>query len=64
MQVEPMQVTQIDPGFFALFVKTSPAHAPVAALLKHDFHDADRILKTMAAELTEIYLPPNPYQKT
>ena len=49
------QVAQIDPGFFALFVKTSPAHASVAALLKHDFHDADRILKTMAAEMPEIY---------
>ena len=46
---------QIDPGFFALFLKTTPGLEAVALLLTHDFQDADRILKTMAAEMNEIY---------
>ena len=52
----PLQsVAQIDPGFFALFLKTTPGLEAVALLLTHDFQDADRILKTMAAEMNEIY---------
>jgi hypothetical protein len=39
---------KIDPMFFATFVKTTPAHAAVAALLERDFHDAARILETVA----------------
>jgi hypothetical protein len=38
---------QVDPMFFATFVKTTPAHAAVAALLERDFHDAARILETV-----------------
>ena len=38
---------QIDPGFFATFVKTTPAHAAVAALLERDFHAAAQILETV-----------------
>jgi hypothetical protein len=33
--------------FFAMFVKSTPAHAAVAALLERDFHDAARILETV-----------------
>ena len=39
---------QIEPGFFATFVKTTPAHAAVAALLERDFHAAAQILETVA----------------
>lgn len=39
---------QVDPMFFALFVKSTPVHAAVAALLVRDFHDAARILETVA----------------
>ena len=39
---------KIDPMFFATFVKTTPAHAAVAALLERDFHDAAQILETVA----------------
>ena len=39
---------QVDPMFFATFVTTTPAHAAVAALLERDFHDAARILETVA----------------
>ncbi|MBL0212363.1 MAG: hypothetical protein IPQ07_00500 [Myxococcales bacterium] len=39
---------QLDPMFFAAFVRSTPAHARVAALLTRDFHDAARILELVA----------------
>lgn len=41
----PLLPEQVDPYFFALFVKSTHAYANVAKLIKHDFHDAARILK-------------------
>lgn len=39
---------QLDPMFFARFVRSTPAHARVAALLTRDLHDAARILELVA----------------
>ncbi|CAN5692362.1 hypothetical protein BH11MYX3_BH11MYX3_32620 [soil metagenome] len=36
---------QLDPMFFAMFVRSTPQHARVAELLVRDFHDAARILE-------------------
>jgi hypothetical protein len=38
----------VDPYFFALFVRSTVGMEPVAELLVHDFHDADRILDVVA----------------
>lgn len=43
-------ISQIDPYFFAVFVKSTAELKPVAELIAHDFHDAARILEVMAAE--------------
>ncbi|MEO7096229.1 MAG: hypothetical protein ABI175_23420 [Polyangiales bacterium] len=40
---------QVDPMFFAMFVRSTPAHAAVAALLERDCHDAARILEVVPA---------------
>ena len=34
----------VDPYFFALFVKSTPEHSTVASVIRHDFHDAARML--------------------
>jgi len=36
--------SDIDPYFFALFVRSTPAHTRVAELLDNDFHDVARII--------------------
>ena len=51
-----VRVDQIDPYFFALFVKSTQGLEPVAELVTHDFHDGARILEAMAAEAPEIPL--------
>lgn len=40
--------SDVDPFFFALFVRSTPAHARVAELLNSDFYDAARILDHLA----------------
>lgn len=50
----PTLVSQIDPYFWAVFVKSTAGLESVAALIQHDFHDAARILQTMAAETEAI----------
>ncbi|HLL23304.1 MAG TPA: hypothetical protein VK427_14300 [Kofleriaceae bacterium] len=40
----------VDPYFFAEFVRSTPAHELVAALLVHDFHDALRMLEVLGEE--------------
>jgi hypothetical protein len=42
------QPHEVDPYFFSKFVKSTPSCAAVAGLIKHDFHDAARILKLLA----------------
>ena len=39
---------QLEPMFFATFVRSTPAHAAVAALLARDVHDAARLLEAVA----------------
>ena len=43
---------RVDPYFFAIFVRTTPGHERVAALVKEDFHDAARILDVIEAATT------------
>jgi hypothetical protein len=40
----------LDPYFFARFVKTTPDLEHLGALLRHDFHDAARVINTLAAK--------------
>ena len=40
----PPDSQKVDPYFFAEFAKSTPAHAAVAQLISHDFHDAARML--------------------
>ena len=39
----------LDPYFFARFVKTTPSLERLGALLRHDFHDAARVIDILAA---------------
>ncbi|HYH68452.1 MAG TPA: hypothetical protein VD866_27410 [Urbifossiella sp.] len=39
----------LDPYFFARFVKTTPGLERLGALLRHDFHDAARVIDLLAA---------------
>jgi hypothetical protein len=47
-------IDQIDPYFFAVFVKSTSELKPVAELIAHDFHDAARILETMVTASANI----------
>jgi hypothetical protein len=38
----------LDPYFFARFVKTTPGLEPLVVLLRHDFHDAARVIDLLA----------------
>jgi hypothetical protein len=44
----------LDPYFFAEFVKSTPICAAVAQLIKDDFHDARRMLRVIFGERTRI----------
>jgi hypothetical protein len=44
-----IDASQIDPYFFAQFLRTTPGHEPVADLITHDFHDAARLLDVLTA---------------
>ena len=41
---------QVDPYFFAIFVKTTAGLESVARLIEHNFHDGARILELVAAK--------------
>jgi hypothetical protein len=40
----------LDPYFFARFVKTTPGLEHLGTLLRHDFHDAARVIDTLATK--------------
>jgi hypothetical protein len=48
----PPSPQKVDPFFFAEFAKSTPAHAAVAQLLNHDFHDAARMLDIIFGKKT------------
>lgn len=43
----PPNPDKVDPYFFSEFVKSTPNHSEVALLIKHDFHDAARMLDVL-----------------
>jgi hypothetical protein len=45
----------LDPYFFAQFVKSTPSCTAVAQLIKDDFHDARRMLRVIFGERTRIW---------
>jgi hypothetical protein len=49
----------LDPYFFARFVRTTPGLEHLGVLLRHDFHDAARVIDLLAAggHLTEVEGP-------
>lgn len=46
----PLSPASVDPYFFSVFVKSTAGLERVAALIRHDFHDAARMLEILFAK--------------